>query len=256
MATPDTTVYDDPFEAATHAKAPVAEYFGELFLDTWFCVFEKGVGKRPFDNLSDDLSRRAVAVDMQVNPLPETNLKFNLERKLVADSIAWANITWPSLKQFGLHMANEANNRYVRVRLVPAGRTYIGKDGSKKEETTFEFLALYADENACREAYLNRNVRKQPAAAPAKTSQPAQTSQPVQTAAPTQPAQQSGEDAARKTALTFAKAIVTNLARQYTDFEVLQTKIAEKLATMPMVNKYYTIDSPEVMQLIAEAITN
>ena len=248
MAAPDTTVYDDPFEAATNAKIPSSEYYGELFLDTWFCVLEKGIGKRPFDALSDDYARRQIAVDMQVAPLPETNVRFNLERKILADSKEWVNIAWASLQRLGLHTAKEACNRFVRVRQVSTGRTYTGRDGNKKDETIFEFLDIYASMEECREAYLNRNGRKQPA-------QPAQTVQTVQPAAPAQPAQ-SGEDAARKTALTFAKAIITNLARQFSDFEILQTKIAEKLATMPMVNKYFTIDSPEIMQMIAEAITN
>jgi hypothetical protein len=34
----------------------------------------------------------------------------------------------------------------------------------------------------------------------------------------------------------------------------LQQKVTEKIAAMPMVSKYFTGDSPEIMGLIAEAL--
>ena len=249
MATPEPTVID-PFDAATNAKAPSAEYFGEIVLDAWSCVLEKGVGKRPFDAMSDDPARRSTAVDIIILPIADANVRFNIERKLIAESKAWTNITWPSLQKLGLVNAREAKGRYCKVKLAPTGRTWDKKDqsgaltGEKGEETTFEFIELFADEAACIAAYHGRNGHQPEAAAgnPAPVAPVA-----VASAGP-------AEDPAKKTALTFAKAIVTNLARAEKDLFILQGKIAEKIAAMPMISQFYTADSPEIVQLIAEAL--
>jgi hypothetical protein len=239
MATPETTVID-PFDSASDAHALSAEYYGEVILDAWHCVLEKGSGKRPFNPQSDDPTVRCTAVDIVVLPLAEANLKFSLERKLLAESKAWTGLTWPSLQRLGLVNAREAKNRFCRVKLTPTGRTWIGSDGEKREETTFDFIELYADESSCKAAYAIKNGGQ---------------SGPIPAAAPTNPVQPVGADElARKTALIFAKAIVTNLARAEKDPLALQLKVAEKIAAMPMVGKYFTAEAPEVLQLIAEAL--
>jgi len=240
MASPDTTQID-PFDTATEAKAPSAEYFGEIILDAWHCVLEKGTGKRPFDPQLDDPALRRTAVDIVILPLPEMNLKFNLERKLVAESKAWTGITWPSLQKLGLGNAREARNRFCKVRLAPTSRTWVGTDGEKKEETTFEFEELYADEAACKAAYTSKNGHAQ---APA-TGASATTPIPAVIA----------EDLARKTAFTFARAIVTSLARVEKDPLALQAKTSERIAGMPMINTHFSGESPEILQLIAEALS-
>lgn len=231
MATPEIVI--DPFDTATEAKAPSAEYFGEIVLDAWHCVLEKGTGKRPFDPGADDPSTRRTAVDIVILPLAEMNLKFTLERKLVAESAAWTKITWPSLQKLGLTNAREAKNKFARVKLTPTGRKWTGQDGSEKEETTFEFVALFATEDECRAAFSGKHST--PAAAPAPAAVP-------------------GEDPNKKTALTFAKAVITNLARAEKDLVALQGLVAAKIASMPMVNQHYTADSPEIMQMIIEAV--
>jgi len=242
MAIPDTTVVD-PFDSATAAHMPSAEYYGEIIIDAWNCVLEKGSGKRPFNPQADDPASRRTAVDIAVLPLAEANLKFSLERKLVAESKAWTGITWPSLQKLGLNNAREAKNRFCRVKLSPTGRTWIGADGEKKEETTFEFIELYGDELGCKAAF---SLKGNHAAAPV-------TDAPVDNAAPAVSGSPAAgpDDPARKTALTFAKAIVTNLARAEKDPVALQTKVAEKIAAMPMVSKYYSGDSAEIMEMIA-----
>jgi hypothetical protein len=184
-------------------------------------------------------------VDIFILPIADANVRFNIERKLIAESKAWTNITWPSLQKLGLVNAREAKGRYCKVKLAPTGRTWDKKDqsgtltGEKAEETTFEFLELFADEAACIAAYHGRN-----GVAPVAPVAPAAA------VASSDPA----EDPAKKTALTFAKAIVTNLARAEKDMFILQGKIAEKIAAMPMISQFYTADSPEIVQLIAEAL--
>jgi hypothetical protein len=239
MATPDNTVID-PFDAATNAKAPSSEYYGEIILDAWHCVLEKGVGKRPYDAQTDDPAKRSTAIDIIILPIAESNLRFSLERKLVAESKAWTGITWPSLQKLGISNARDAKNRFCKVKLAPTGRTWIGTDGEKKEETSFEFVELFASEADCITAYQGKNGHA-PAAVPAHP-------------APSSPNPDPNADPNKKTALTFAKAIVTNLARAEKDLVILQTKVAEKIAAMPMVSNYYTAESPEIMQLIAEAL--
>ena len=251
MTTPEPTVID-PFDAATNARPASAEYFGEIILDAWNCVLEKGVGKRPFDPQTDAADRRSTAVDIVILPIAESNVRFSLERKLIAESKAWTGITWPSLQKHGLNSAREAKNRFCKVKLTPTGRTWAKKDasgnvtGEKGEETTFEFLEFYPDEAACIAAYLGKSGH-QPQAAPVNPA-------PTAPAAPGAAAAPVSEDPARKTALTFAKATVTNLARAEKDLVILQVKVAETIASRPIVSQYYTAESPEIMQMIAEAL--
>ena len=234
MATP-TVIEVDPFDAATEAKAPSAEYFGECVLDAWNCVLERGTGKRPYNPGVDNPADRRTAVDIVILPIAEQNVKYTLERKLVAESSAWTKVTWPSMQKLGINNAKEARGRFCKVKLTPTGRTWKGQDGSDKTETSFEFLAFYANKAECISAYTGGPVIMHDQAAKPVSSAPVD------------------DDPNKVTALSFAKAIIANLARQEKDLVELQKKVTEKIAAMPMVSKYFTGDSPEIMSLIADA---
>jgi hypothetical protein len=230
-------VDDDPMDAASNAKLAPRDVFGELVVDAWFCVLQKGVGAVPFDINQHNKDDRRTRIDIHIYPLADMKLKFTIERNLIAESRDWAGGTWPTLKTLGVKTLKEVNHKWVRVQQVPSGRTYRNAKGDEKEATMLKFLALYDTEQACREAYLSAR----PTTAPEPGIEDADT-HPV--GAPnTAPAQPPSDDKERKTAFEFVKVIVTTNKGN-------RAQIAAQLASMPMVSKFYTIDSPEVALLL------
>lgn len=223
----------DPFDDATNPEIPSYDTFGEISIDAWFCVMKKGEQKRAWIEGTDDVADRNTTIDIIVHPLDEMNQKYHQERNLIARSNAWAKTTWPSLQKLGISNVREAKNKFCQVKLVPTGRKYPGKNGEMREETTFEFVALYNSKEECQAAYAATR-RGDPAKVDSK---PAGTVDPK-----------------RQNALKFAAAIVKNVSSETKDFNELTLRVAEKIAGMPVVAEYFTIDSPEIVELIAQVL--
>jgi len=225
--------YDNPYDEAGDPSQPSNQdymTFGEISLDAWFCVLQKDIGKVPFDDQINKLEDRRTNVDIFVHPLDEMNLKRALERHLLTSSNAWAKITWPSLQRLGVQNPKEAKNKFCKVKLSPTGRKYENKNGEKVDETSFEFLALYNTVDECRQAYLADNGNKT-------------ESQPVQ------------ENPERAKALKFAAAIVKNAKTAAgNDESALRSIVSEKLASMGATSKYFSVESPEIEELILEQL--
>lgn len=238
MATQPATNAWDAIENP-QVRSGNSDYFGQVKIDTYFAVLVKGMGKVPFDAGQHNADQRVTAIDMQIIPLAEMNISFEISRNLIAESKEWASIVLPSIKALGIS-ARELNNKWVHVTRKPTGSTYTSKrDNQQYPETTFEFLAVYPDEAACRAAY-------QAAGGSAGTA-PAQQQQ--SSSAP------SNGDKERETALKFLKVIVDNSARGQTDPAVITSTVAANIANMPMVAKHFTAQSPETMSLIMEAMS-
>lgn len=156
MATnpPTTQTFDDPFDTASKATLTPRSYYGQIQIDAYFCVLQKGIGKVPYDPGQHKAEDRRTAIDISLLPIAEQNITFELRREIIAESREWAGIIWPSLKELGLTSAREANGKWAKMQQVGTGRKYRTKSGEEREATTFKFLALFADENACRAAYL------------------------------------------------------------------------------------------------------
>jgi len=132
----------------------------------------------------------------------------------------------------------ELNDKYVKVSLKSTGRTFTGRDGTEKEETTILFEKLFADENACRADYL---------ASKGDSSEPA----PVTESAPV-----NGNGSKEKeTAGKFLKVIVENAARGEKDLDTIRARVSQQIANMAPIAKFFTVDSPEVMTLVMDHIT-
>lgn len=71
---------------------------------------------------------------------------------------------------------------------------------------------------------------------------------------PVQPQAAPANNTERETALKFLRVIVENAARGQSDLTVVRNTVAAQIATMPLVSKYFTVDSPETMNLIAISI--
>ena len=235
-----TTQYADPFDAMgdPQVRTGSADYFGSIKIDSYFAVLVKGAGKVPFDPAQHSADKRVTAIEMQMFPLAEMNIAWDVKRNCIAESREWAGTVLPSIKALGL-TPREINNRWVHIVRKETGRTYTGSDGSSRPETTFEFVEAFANEAECRAAYQAYSA----GAGSAPVAQPA-------TATASAPA--NGKE--KETAFKFLKVIVENAARGQSDLGVISATVGANIANMPMVAKYFTASSPETMNLIAEAM--
>jgi hypothetical protein len=242
MTTPNvqTPVTEDPFATASNPPERTYDLFGKVEISAWACALVKGQGKVAYDPAQH--KQRFTAVDVFIQPLPEIDVKYprTLEIHEIAEFAEWAKIVLPSIKALGIQNVREINDRYVRVARVSNGKQYERKDasgnptGEMRDETTFKFIELYADEDACRAAYL--------AAGGSANGNGAHNA----------PAQVGTEDTERVTAYQFLKVIVSNAARGKGTYAEARDAVNLALAQYPTVAKFYTADSVETGELITE----
>lgn len=227
----------DPFDAATEAGNRPDAFFGRMEVDAQFVVLKKGQSKRAWVE-GDDTDGKCTEITFRLNPLDVTNMTRMVERNMIAEYSEWSKIVWPSLRDLGVKNVREVNGKWVHVELVKNGRTWTNRDGDKTEGTTFKFIALHDSEADCVaawEAAFDNNGGSQPrvaGTAPGSNSAPTSTPQP--------------NDAEKAVAAQFLPAIVN---ANKGDLVALE----QALASMSPLNKYFTIDSPEVQELLKAA---
>lgn len=215
--------YQDAMNAKVLAYGDTAE--GQITVQVYACVLQKGVGKMPFDPTMHKESEKRTAVDMFILPLDSNK---SLERRMVAQSDEWVKIVLPSLKDCGILDLRTLNGKYVRVKFEKTGRKYADKTtGEEKEATTFKFIAIYNTEAELQAA--------NGGAAPAQSTAPAAAASPAQGG--------NGGNAQRDVALKFLPTMVKSWCSQGLDPE----KVRAGLAANPLLSKHFTIDSPEVV---------
>lgn len=131
-----------PLEAANEAQAPTQHFFGQVFINAWYCALVKGQGKVPYDPALH--TRRATAIDLTIVPLSTSGATFNIERSLIAESREWAGVILPSLHALGT-TPQAINEKWVHAEMVPAG-SYTDKNGEAKSKTMPKILAVYQTE--------------------------------------------------------------------------------------------------------------
>jgi hypothetical protein len=222
----------DPWAVASNPPEETFATFGEISINAWPCMLVSGVGKMPYDDKVLDPTtgkeyRRYTAVELSIMPLPETGASYEVRRSMLAEFGEWRDITWPSLKALGVLSAQEINDKYAQIELVPTGRTYTSQAGETKNATAIRFMALYDNREACLAAYRSN--------APQSSF----------------PSSDNGNGKERETALKFAKVLVGNAMRNANkDVEKARAMLMSMLAGQPLVNKYFTVDSPEIVELI------
>jgi len=212
---------NDAWEIASKVELKPAEYYGQVSVDVWFCALVKGTGKVPFDPKAHKIEERRTAIDIVLTPL-DSGASFTPERHIIAESREWAGITWASLKALGLQSLRDLNGKFAKVTFVPTGRKYLGADGEMHESTAFKFLALYDTREQCEAARGKNNGANVPDTEPAAAT--------------------SERDVAWQFVQALAKAARGN-----------RELLAKQIAAYPVVNKHFTVDSPEVAQLLAQA---
>lgn len=227
--------YVDPFDAATQAGERLDTLYGKVDVSATFVKLIKGVGKQPWSE-SDGVDARRTEVQITLNPLDCTGLTLLVERRLIAESRDWSGIVWPSLRDLGLKNVRELNGKFVKAETVKTGRTYTNKRGETSEETTFKFAAVFNTAAEATAAYYAERGGGDgdPMAIPMGT--------PATNVSPNG----NGNGAERETALQFVGALVKQAGGD-------RGKLAGLIAQMPMISKYFTVDSPEVVELLAHA---
>ncbi len=228
---------DDPMESASNASLAPRSYYGQIQVEAWFCVLQKGVGKIPYDNGQHRIEDRRTAVDISIIPLAEQNVNFEVKRETIAESREWAGIIWPSLKGLGISNLREADGKWAMMQQVPSGRKYRNSAGEEKEATTFKFLALYADEAACRAAYLADTGKADEAAPQSAGANDNGNGH-----------NGNGVNHDLKVAIPFIQAFAKQAG-----FDIGKTK--DMCRAQSIITKAIDLDSPEFATIVAAALT-
>lgn len=186
----------------------------------------------------DDLNKRELEVTMVVNPIEETGLTKLMTRQFIANNYGeFATIVWPSLKNCGLKQLNELNKKFVKMEIVEARKYKDKTTGELKSATTFKFHGVYADKAAC-VAELHKSGQ------PVSTLNVAPSSNPGDPMAIDMAPNASNPE--RESSKLFLPMLVKAAGG---DVNQLKTMIA----SMTPLNKYFTVDSPEVVELLKAA---
>jgi hypothetical protein len=228
---------DDPWDVADNAKPRDYEYYGQVKADVWFGHFPGGgVKPIPFDAAIHPADKRTTMIDIQIIPIAEQSVTFEVRQNYTDFSLDWTKITLPSIKALGVDGLRSLNGHFVRVAQVD-GKREKKEDGAKTGVfyKTFKFLEAFADQAACVKAYCGN--------APSHTEQ-----EPISQT----PSQSPVNSQEKDSVLKFARVVVVNAARGQKDINIICDSVTAHLSTMPMINKYFTATSPEIMTMIME----
>jgi hypothetical protein len=217
---------DDPFDVAAKATAPSSTFFGQISMDLYFCILQKGVGKVVFDPAQHKISQRVTSISIVLTPLAGARMTNQIKRDMIGESREWAGIVRPSIEACG-STPKAVNNKWAKLTTVPTGRKYTDKDGIQKESTTFKFLAVYNTEQECQNAasaFFAGDRDETPETGDVPTADMANNPE-------------------RKTAEAF-------LAPFWKMSMGDKTAMGNLLASSPLTAKYFTMSSPEVLAVM------
>lgn len=214
----------DPMDAATQAGERADVYFGRMEITAQYVALARGQRPQPWvEGMSPDTRRTEVFFSL--NPLDESGVTILIERKLVAESGEFTRIVWPSLRDLGVKTLRDANGKWTKITMVPSGRTWTNREGQEVKGTTIKFAALYDTQAECVAAWEQEFGNE--AHAPADDV----------------PFEAADTDTERETALQFLPALVKSANGD-------RAMLATLLSGMPMIAKFFNVDSPEVVALM------
>lgn len=216
-------------------------YFGKVQIAVSFISLIKGQGRVPWEpnQLTPDgkPTRKNTGIDIHLVCKAKDGTEYSVDRNYIAEFGDWPDMLLPNLKAIGIMSLQELNGKFAQVELVENGETYTNRAGELKKKTTFKFVKTFGTEaelNAAREALFGGNGSS-PAPAPTAQAAPAASANPE-----------------KATAERFLKPYVDNAMRQASN-DVMKARdlLAPMLAKQALLAKYFTVDSPEVVALMA-----
>lgn len=223
-------------EAAVQDAESAAQYFGKLDVSAQFVVLKAGEKKRAWLE-GEPLDGRTTEVSMRLNPLDCTGMTKMVERQVISNSGEWSRTVWPSLRDLGIKALGELRGKWAHVAMVENGRKWTNKEGQEVKGSTFKFVALFDLESDAVKAWESQFGGSQ-------AHTPSSNGTNGNGAA--NPAVSPINDAEKAAAAQFLPHIVN---ANKTDLD----KLAATLASMSPINKYFTVNSPEVQQLLQVA---
>jgi hypothetical protein len=218
----------DPMAAAVSDAESASHYFGKVEVSAQFVVLKKGQSKTVwFEGMDTD--GRTTEITFRLNPLDVTGLTRMTERSATSNSGEWSRIVWPSLRDLGIKELRHVNGKFAHIEMVSSGREWKNKDGETVKGTTFRFIGLYDLESDCVKAW------EQLAGTEAHTPHTNGNGAVSQV-----------NEAEKAAAAGFLPHIVNANKGDL-------TALANALSSMSPLNKYFTVDSPEVQQLLKAA---
>lgn len=226
----------DAFDSAVSAAENRGIYYGKVQVTADFVVFVKGSGKLSYIEGQHEPKDRRTEIQFVVIPIDEMGVSNLIQRSVIAESDEWAKIVWPSLRDgCGVKNPRLVDGSFAKVQMVPNGRTWTNKQGEQMTGTAMKFLVIYANETACKNAFVDDGNS-------ARTTTTAASS-PTTDAALSVDMTPNTQNAERETAKAFLPALVKSSGG---DPAVMATLIAQ----MPIIAKFFTADSIEVKELM------
>ena len=227
----------DAWNAAGTEYVSKREYYGRILVDCVAMVFPgaKGSGQKPvpYDPTVHTNARPFTQISLQLDPLPEMNLSYPIERNLSNFDQDWNKITMPSIRQVGFVTADgkcdlrKFDKSYVKFEVIPGFRK--NKDPQKENYTTIKFTGAYKSEAECRKAYLEEN------GADAELG-------------PVTPTEQTDNS----TAMSFVKAVIKESRATGNDVGGILDDVKKFISDNKEVCGGLSITSPEVIDAINE----
>lgn len=240
------------FEEAENAVETKPEYstWGECILDMYEAVWNKDARQwERFDASIHQPSERVVRAEIAIIPLDEMNARFNTEAKFSVTGYSnreWAAVTLPSIKATNTNL-RDLNGKFVKITRKPNGKFYDKKvngqpTGEKKELTDFLFMKVFASGDECRLDYLSRG------------GEPTAASEDVFPSAQPTPVPAVPNVTPDAILLKFAQAIIAGAVKNAgKDIGTVTTMAEKQINTNPMFAGRYSVNSPEILEMIITA---
>lgn len=224
----------DPWAAAVEDAERGDFLWGQIQVDVNFVVLKKGYPKRTWEE-KDDPKDRSTEISFTLNPIGEMGLTKLIQRSVLSDARGeWGRIVWPSLRDAcGLKELRPLDGKFVKIETVKNGRKWTDKNGIQQEGTTFKFHAIFDSEKTCIDNYLGDGNVAKTAARDDNDAMSIDMDTPV-------------NNQEREAALAFLPALVKQTKG---NVDMLKTM----LDGMPMISKFFSVESPEVKQLMGGA---
>jgi len=221
----DLLILDQP------VLAPAFEVYGLCTVHPWKAALVKGQGKVPFD--PQQHKRMVWAIDLSVLPVAGQDVK-PIGRSMIQTSDEWKKVQ-ASIQATGV-APSEVDKRYVKVTFEPTGETYVNGDGETKNKSYVHFVKIYPNEAECTNDYL--------------ASQFAGTEAGVDPN-PGIPAAGASEFEAAKKLLEASIRSAVKLVKEPAEVKAL---VDVKVAASPVMSRFFNADSPELPDMIADAL--